>query len=100
MFGIENTEKFLNVFAGMTVRVPSTREMEEEERNLAIYHTLRTGTSASHSRRMGTILCERYRLKRKELRKIYWETKRKLKEANKFRESESLVSELKSKRRK
>lgn len=93
IFGIEDTEKFLTVFAGMTIHVPSTADIENEERNLAIYETLKASQSAAESRRLGKVLCEQYRLKRKELREIYKQTKKKLKEARKFAEADKLVSE-------
>ena len=93
IFGIEDTEKFLTVFAGMTIKIPSTIDIENEDRNLAIYETLKKSQSGSESRRLGTVLCEQHKLKRKELREIFNATKRKLREAKKSVESDRLTSE-------
>lgn len=93
IFGTEYVEKFITVFAGMTIRVPSTTEIETVERDLAIYETLQGSQSAAESRRLGALLCEQHKLKRKELRQIYKQTKRKLKEAKKHIEKDKLTSE-------
>jgi len=77
----------------MTVHVPSTTDIENEERNLAIYETLQRSQSGAESRRLGEVLCEQYKLKRKEIRAIYKQTKHKLKEAKKHIEKDKLVSE-------
>ena len=92
IFGLDNTEKLILVFAGTTIHIPSTKDLEEEDRNLAIYETLQKSNSAAESRRLGHFICEQYGLKRKELRIIYKKTKKKLKEAKKFTESDQLVS--------
>ena len=101
IFGIEDAEKFLTVFAGTTVRVTSTSELEDEERNLAIYETLRKSQSASESRRLGEMLCKQYKLKRSELRQVYRQTKRRLKDATSYLEADKRTGEHQiSKRRK
>ena len=97
LFGIEKAVNFLTVFAGTTIHVPSTLELENEERNLAIYDTLKESQSGAESRRLGTHLCQRYKLKRKELRKIYKQTRAKLKAAEKHREKDKLVAEYRRK---
>lgn len=92
IFGIEDTEKLLQVFAGTTIYVPSTKNLENEERNLAIYETLKKSKSMQETRRLGELLCEQYKLKTREMRLIRRQTEKKLQEAKRFVESDKLVS--------
>ena len=93
IFRIEDTEKLLTVFAGTNIHIPSTKELEEEERNLAIYETLSKADSKSEMKRLGEVLCQRFDMKRREIRHAYLRTKKKLKEAEKFVEADKLTSQ-------
>lgn len=92
------TEKFLTVFGGTTIRIPSTKELEEEERNLAIYQTLMGSGSKSESRRLGKALCEHHGLTRREMRLLFKTTRRKLREAEKISESDQGVGKMRPKK--
>jgi hypothetical protein len=92
VFGTELTEKFILVFGGTTIHVPSTREIEEESRNVSIYSTLKNAKSIQQSKRLGQALCEQYDLDRTEMRDIFKDTKRKLREAKRVIDSDKRVS--------
>lgn len=94
IFGAEDTEKLLTVFAGVTLHIPSTRDIEEAVRNVAIYETLVRSASAVETRRLSGIMCEQYDLSRTELRQIFKKTRRELNEAKRTRAADSKIGEL------
>jgi hypothetical protein len=91
IFGTEATEKLLIIFAGTTLQVPSTKELDEAQRDIVIYKTLSGSKSISESRRLGVLLCQQYNISRREMRRIYKKTRRKLKEAKRFNDSDQRV---------
>jgi hypothetical protein len=80
LLGPEQTEKFLMVFAGTTIKVPTTKDVQEAERNLAIYDTLKKAKSPPESRRLGETLAEQYNISRYEVRELYRLTRKMLNE--------------------
>ena len=92
IFGPDRTEKFIYVFGGTTIKIPSTKDIREMQISLAIYDTLKNAKSAAESRRLCAILGEQHNLKRQEVRALYKWTKKMLKEGNKYREEDSRVS--------
>jgi len=71
IFGEQATEKLLTVFAGTTIQVPSTKNVEDALRDIAIYETLSQARNPAQSRRFGVSLAAQYRLTRVRVRKIY-----------------------------
>lgn len=84
MFGPEATEKLLTVFAGTTLHIPTTRDLEDAQRDVAIWETLSRSKSAAESRRLGEALCKQYKIPRRKMRYIYNSMRRLLKERTKF----------------
>lgn len=76
LFGEQITEKFLTVFAGTTIHVPSSREQENAFRDIAIFETLQNSKGAAESRRLGKALSAQYRISRRRIRHIYRKMKR------------------------
>lgn len=93
IFGPIVTDKLLTVFGGCTIQIPSTKDMDEAVRDYAIYVALESCGTGADSKRMGEVLCQKYDIKRKELRKVYRLTKAKLKEATRVIESDRRVSQ-------
>ena len=85
VFGGEDTLKFLTIFAGTTIRVPSSKDQEKMSRGIEIYDALSTKTvSRRHLR-------ERFGLSGKALRAIFREMKRSHRLATQHSRSDALV---------
>lgn len=94
IFGPEATEKLLTVFAGVTLYIPSTKEIEEATRNLVIYETVNLAKSKTELGRLKTVLCEQFDISRKELAKAYQRMKKQLNESTKISLSDAYISKL------
>jgi hypothetical protein len=94
IFGKEATEKLLTIFAGVTLHIPSTKEIEEAVRNIAIYETLIASRSGVETRRLSGIMCEQYDLTRKELRAAFRKTRRELNEARRTTAADQKIGEM------
>lgn len=73
VFGDVTTTKLLSVFAGMTLKIPSSREVQKARRDLVIYETLQKATSK-----------EEFRIIRKTLQAKHGLSKAKIKEIHKY----------------
>lgn len=98
IFGAEVTEKLLTVFGGTTIRVPTTKDLQEAQRNLAIYDTLIRSTTSKESRRLSTQLSNRYDVTKKEIRVIFRHMKRLNKESSKIKEADVAVGKHRKKK--
>lgn len=95
LLGAEMTEKFLMVFAGTTIHVPSTRDINEADRNLAIYDTLSKAKSPLESRNLCEVMCKQYNLRRFEVRELYRLTRKMLNEGKTMLEADARTSQHK-----
>jgi len=105
LLGSEAAEKFLIVFAGTTLKIPSTQDLQEAKRNLSIYDTLKDAKSKEEAKRLRAVLAERYDLRVKEVRHINRYICRQVKEAFKILEADAktgqhIQSKMKVKRKK
>ena len=80
MFGPANTEKLLAVFAGTTLQIPSTKDLENAERDILIWETLRHSKSPNESRKLSANLASQYHLPRKKIRHVYYTMMRRMRE--------------------
>lgn len=80
------------VFAGTTIKIPSTKDIREMEINLSIFETLNNTKTGAESRRLAEILAERYDLKHHEVRQAYRTVKKLLKEGRKMNEAETRIT--------
>lgn len=90
-FGKEVTEKLLTIYAGTTIRVPSTKDQDAALRKISIYETLRGAGSASESRRLAEALSKQHKMSRRHVRNIY-RTMRKLFKVNKKLQEEDIAT--------
>jgi len=97
LFGAADTEKLLTVFAGTTLRIPSTKELEEARRNIAIYETLSHAKSAAEARRLGEALMSQHNISRNQVRRVYKLTRKLLRESKRFSEADAKTGQLKKK---
>ena len=95
VFGEESTRKFIEVFSGTTIDVPSRRTIDNLERDVVIYESLCVSTDARQSRKLGEHLANRFGLTRKKVREIYAQMQRRLREDKKFESASERVGELK-----
>lgn len=100
IFGAIATEKLMAVFAGTTIYIPSTKDLELAERDLAIHDTLLKCTTRAQSRRMGVVMCAQYRISRKELRDSYKKVRFLLRDGKKHIEADVRTSLHQTRRRK
>lgn len=82
MFGPAVTEKLLTIFAGTTLVIPSTKDLENAQRDVAIWETLRRSNDPGQSRRLTESLAQQHNIPHKKVRAIYYRMMRRLK-ANK-----------------
>jgi hypothetical protein len=71
VFGIDNTKKLLAVFAGMTIQVPSTEELQEMERDVAVFKILSSAKDRTQRRILRGEVCARFGLAKMEVQEIY-----------------------------
>lgn len=95
MFGAANTEKLLMVFAGTTLHIPSTKDLEDVQRDVAIWETLARSKSAAESRRLGGILAKQHRIPRRRVREINRQMRRMMKENARFEAADKKTSQHK-----
>ena len=84
VFGGEPTAKLLTVFAGTTMRIPGTREIQKLSRNIAIYETLRKAKSEGKTRKVIQQMSEKYGISKRRVRVVYREVRRRDKAAKKI----------------
>lgn len=82
LFGKEVTDKLLTVFAGTTIRVPSTRDQSNAIRDILIYETLCAAGSSSESRQLAQDMSKKCKMSRRHVRKIF-KVMQKLRKTNK-----------------
>lgn len=95
MFGLVHTEKLLAVFAGTTLQIPSTKDIEHALRDISIWETLRRSKSPGESRRLSIHLAQQHQITHKRVRTIYYSMVRLLKENTKFTEADKLTGQHK-----
>lgn len=91
MFGEKMTDRLLTVFAGTTIRVPSTKDQSNAIRDIHIYETLCTASSASESRQLAEGMSKKYKMSRRHVRQIF-KTMRRLYKVNKKLKEEDLAT--------
>lgn len=81
----------LTVFAGTTIRVPSTKDQSNAVRDIHIYETLCGAGSASESRDLAEDMSKKYKMSRRHIRHIF-KTMRRLYKVNKKLQEEDLAT--------
>lgn len=80
IFGREATIRFLEIFAGCRIKVPSVERLENLARSTAIYVRLRQAGNEKRQAMITQILAEEYDLTEDRIRTIYQKTKKNLEE--------------------
>lgn len=84
LLGPEATEKFIAVFAGTTLKIPSTKDFLEAKRNLAIYDSIKLSKTKEEATKIRAILAKQYHMSVKEVRYVNRKIKKLVREAEKF----------------
>jgi len=77
VFGREALSKFLELFAGMTIKVPTREEIEDSVRNVSIYLQLYRTTKGSKARVIYDI-ARHYGMVTDDVRRIYYRMEKRL----------------------
>jgi hypothetical protein len=93
IFGPDLADKFLLVFGGTTIKVPSTKEMQQAKVNLAIYDTLKNVKSPVESRRLCALLQEQHNMKRADVRQAFYDTRKLMHEAKAYTEADARIGQ-------
>jgi len=88
----------LTLFAGTTIRVPSTKEQDAAIRDISIYETLRGAGSASESRHLAEALAKQHKMSRRHVRSIYKKMRKLFKVNKKLQEEDIATGQHKVKR--
>jgi hypothetical protein len=91
VFGLEDTEKLLTVFSGMTIRVPSTKDVERAIRDISIFESL-VGKKGRDARQQRLHLVEQHRISLTKVRKVFRKMKRVMRLSMRMKEAEAAVS--------
>jgi hypothetical protein len=98
IFGEAVTEKLLSIFSGTTIKVPSTEDLREAERDIIIYESLIKCPLPEEAKRVRKTLSRKYGLKKKNIRIIFKRMSRLHRMAKKVHEADHAVSQHKVKR--
>lgn len=95
IFGPANTEKLLTIFAGVTLRIPSTGDLIKAERNLAIYEILCRAKDKADFRILRKQCEARFGLSKGKVKSIFRGMRRVLKDAKEVSDVDKASGELK-----
>lgn len=95
VFGSENTEKLLTVFGGTKLEVPSTQALEEAQRDIAIYESLKRAHDSQEKRRLVSALMQQYDIPRHRVTVIFRTMKRHQRMSERLRRAEKSIGQHK-----
>lgn len=83
VFGTENFIKFLNLFAGFVIKIPSSEELSLTLRDIDIYHKM-SKCSESNKSFVITDLASKYQINEKDVSRISTSMTEKIEKYNKY----------------
>jgi len=98
VFGSEPTSKLLSVFAGMTLKIPSNRELQKAQRDLVIYEQLEKAKDKNEFRIFRKTIQARHGMSKAKVKEIFRYMSKLHRAGKELREADKAVSLHKKKK--
>lgn len=98
IFGMQTTHKLLTVFGGITLKIPTSRELQKTERDLQIYEQLAKIEDKQAFRIVRKTLEAKHGMSKAKIKEIYRYMQRLHKSAEQIRAADVAVSQHKRKK--
>jgi Mor transcription activator family len=93
VFGPENTEKLMTVFGGTKLEVPNTQDLENVQREIAIYESVKRAHDPQEKRRLIAALAQQYDIPKRRVNSVFRMMRRQQALAEKLKKAEKSIGQ-------
>jgi hypothetical protein len=93
VFGLNNTQLLMTVFGGTKLEVPSTQDLEDAMRDIAIYESLKRARDLKGKKRLTNALAQQYGMPKRRVRGIFSKMRRLQRLNEKLRKADKAIGQ-------